>query len=110
MKISGITIPLAALCLTVHAVTATAAPDPFFAVPTARELPLDTRILSESVRDGVRTQSVTFRGADFEDTLRVFQAREREEKIQRFVGRGGVKPRLRPLAQFLQARVDARSL
>lgn len=85
MKISGITIPLAALCLTVHAVTATAAPDPFFAVPTARELPLDTRILSESVRDGVRTQSVTFRGADFNGKpTKIFAWYSRPEKAGKY--------------------------
>ena len=85
MKISGITIPLAALCLTVHAVTATAAPDPFFAVPTARELPLETRILSESVRDGVRTQSVTFRGADFNGKpTKIFAWYSRPEKAGKY--------------------------
>ena len=39
--------------------------DRFFAVPDFRELPPETEILSEKVEDGVRTRSLTFRGADF---------------------------------------------
>lgn len=47
--------------------SAEAAPDlsRYFAVPNAKELPLEKKVLSETLKDGVKTQAVTFRGADF---------------------------------------------
>ena len=54
---------------TAISLTLAAAPKPdlnsYFAVPDFKELPPETEILSESVKDGVKTQALTFRGADF---------------------------------------------
>lgn len=69
MKISRIynTGILLLAILLLPSVVVEAAPDlkSYFAVPNAKELPLEKKVLSETLKDGVKTQAVTFRGADF---------------------------------------------
>ena len=61
--------------------------DRFFAVPDFRELPPETEILSEKVEDGVRTRSLTFRGADFNGKpTRVFAWYSCPEKPGKYPG------------------------
>ena len=56
---------LAILLLPSVVVEATPDLKSYFAVPNAKELPLEKKVLSETLKDGVKTQAVTFRGADF---------------------------------------------
>ena len=64
MKISSICVGIVSL---VMYSSAEAAPDleQFFAIPSVRELPLKAEILSETVRDGVKTTELYLNGAPF---------------------------------------------